>query len=278
MPKADPSALRVRPFLKWAGNKTRIVERVRAKLPEGQRLVEPFVGSGAVFLNTDYARYQLSDSNDDLINLYNLVKKEGPAFIDYCRELFTPETNRETAYYALREEFNATNDPLRRAALFVYFNRHGYNGLCRYNRSGGFNVPFGRYRRPYFPAAEMLAFHRKARRATFRREDFGATMAKVKTGDVVYCDPPYVPLSPSSNFTAYSAGGFGPTEQDRLVQAARSAAARGIPVLISNHDTPLCRDLYAGSVMESFPVQRSISCNGEKRNKVAELLALYCTA
>ncbi len=266
----------VRPFLKWAGNKFSIVERVRRQLPEGDRLVEPFVGSGAVFLNTDFPRYLLSDSNRDLVDLFNILKQQGPAFIERCRELFVPDNNRETVYYRLREEFNATvDDRERRAALFVYLNRHGYNGLCRYNASGGFNVPFGRYRGPYFPEREMLTFHRKAKRAVFRHEDFGKTMQQAKPGDVIYCDPPYVPLSASANFTAYSAGGFGDAEQERLAETSRQTAGRGIPVLISNHATEQSRALYAGSAIEEFSVQRRISCNGEKRNKAEELLALY---
>ncbi|SCZ50702.1 Dam family site-specific DNA-(adenine-N6)-methyltransferase [Thiohalomonas denitrificans] len=264
-----------RPFLKWAGNKFRILDRVRSCLPAGKRLVEPFVGSGAVFLNTDYPHYLLSDSNRDLVELYSTLKTQGEEFIECCYALFRPENNREETYYRLRNEFNDTDDPVRRAALFLYLNRHGYNGLCRYNRSGGFNVPFGRYRRPYFPADEMKTFHRKAQRAVFRHEDFEKTMSRLKTGDVVYCDPPYVPLSASANFTAYSAGGFDLEAQRRLAAKARQAARSGIPVLISNHDTPETERLYTGCDIERFEVQRYISCNGEKRGKAGELLALY---
>jgi len=265
----------VRPFLKWAGNKFRIVERVRARLPEGRRLVEPFVGSGAVFLNTDYPHYLLSDSNADLITLYTTLQEEGPAFIEFCRELFTAENNRETAYYALREAFNTSDDPRLRAALFVYLNRHGYNGLCRYNKKGRFNVPFGRYKRPYFPADEMHAFHHSARKARFLHETFVTAMERTQHGDVVYCDPPYVPLSHSANFTAYSAGGFDLEEQTTLAHLAGRLAARGVPVLISNHQTEFTERVYAGAAISSFQVQRLISCNGEKRSMAGELLALF---
>ena len=132
----------VRPFLKWAGNKYRIVERVKACLPTGKRLIEPFVGSGAVFLNTGYPRYLLADSNKDLIDLYQHLKKDGPTFIEECRRLFRRANNTAEAYYRLRAEFNACTDTRRRAVLFVYLNRHGYNGLCRYNASG--RTPFPR--------------------------------------------------------------------------------------------------------------------------------------
>jgi DNA adenine methylase len=267
----------LRPFLKWAGNKYRLLERIRAMLPPGRRLVEPFVGSGAVFLNTDYPRYLLTDTNKDLVDLYLLLQAEGADFIDECRLLFTPANNQADRYYRLRAEFNESDDVRRRAALFVYLNRHGYNGLCRYSAKGGFNVPFGRYKRPYFPATEMLAFHRKSRRAVFRHADFGETMTSTRAGDVVYCDPPYVPLSASSNFTNYSAGGFSANQQIELADSARRLAGKGIPVLISNHNTRFAQGIYAGSKIENFQVQRNISCNGTHRGKAGELLALFET-
>lgn len=268
----------VRPFLKWAGNKYRIIDRVKARLPAGRRLVEPFTGSGAVFLNTDYPRYLLADGNKDLIDLYNTLKTEGEDFIADCRRLFRPANNSAEAYYRLRAEFNACQDIRRRAVLFVYLNRHGYNGLCRYNAKGGFNVPFGRYQQPYFPAAEMLAFHHKALRAVFKHEGFEQTLRRLRGGDVVYCDPPYVPLSVSSSFTAYHADGFSLVQQQQLADLAAAAAGRGIPVLISNHDTEFTRKAYRDADIELLSVQRSISCQGEKRGQVGELLALYGAA
>lgn len=227
----------MKPFLKWAGNKLVIVERIRKLLPEGGRLVEPFVGSAAVFLNTDYPHALLADSNPDLIDLYQLLQKEGEVFIRLCARLFTPENNSAEAYYALREEFNRTRNKRRKAALFLYLNRHGYNGLCRYNASGEFNVPQGRYKKPYFPADEMRVFHAKAQNARFMVADFREVMRQANPGDVVYCDPPYMPLSPTANFTSYNARGFGEEEQQMLARLAEELSARGVPVVISNHDT-----------------------------------------
>ncbi|HEY0635895.1 MAG TPA: Dam family site-specific DNA-(adenine-N6)-methyltransferase [Gammaproteobacteria bacterium] len=273
--KKTKAATPIRPFLKWAGNKYRLVERIVAALPEGTRLVEPFAGSGALFLNSDYKRYLLCDANGDLITLYQILKEQGERFIEACRPLFSEENNQSAQYYALRDEFNACHDPLRRSVLFVYLNRHGYNGLCRYNAKGGFNVPFGRYKRPYFPVDEMRAFHHKAQRAIFRHQDFTATLAKPKPGDVIYCDPPYVPLSESANFTAYSAGGFSLEQQQQLVELAREAALLQVPVLISNHDTRFIARLYRGAKVSRFQVQRSISCNGKRRGSAGEVLALF---
>ncbi|WP_416224235.1 Dam family site-specific DNA-(adenine-N6)-methyltransferase [Thiohalophilus sp.] len=265
-----------RPFLKWAGNKFRILEHIIPMLPEGKRLVEPFAGSAALFLNSDYDRYLLSDRNADLISLYNLLKQEGAEFIDYCAQYFIARNNQEKRYYRLREQFNACDEPHLRAALFIYLNRHGYNGLCRYNASGGFNVPFGRYKRPYFPQKEMLAFHHRAQRAEFLLGDFEQTMQQARPGDVIYCDPPYVPLSTSANFTTYSAGGFSLDDQQTLAELAQACAQRGVPVLISNHNTAYTRKIYKPATRRKpFQVQRYISCNGEKRNTAGEILALF---
>jgi len=266
----------VRPFLKWAGNKLRIIDRVKRYLPAGERLVEPFVGSAAVFLNTDYDSYLLCDSNRDLIELYTLLQKKGETFIEQVEELFTAKNNHADTYYALRDEFNRCTESSRRAALFIYLNRHGYNGLCRYNASGGFNVPFGRYKRPYFPAEEMLAFHHKAKNAVFRHQDFTHTFQQTGEGDVVYCDPPYLPLSSSANFTSYSAGGFNLEQQKELAQLSQEAAKHGVPVLISNHNTRIAKEIYENAAeRHNFFVQRYISCNGKARSKAGELLARF---
>lgn len=140
-----------RAFLKWAGGKYPLVEEIRRYLPAGDCLIEPFVGAGSVFLNTEYDRYILADINSDLINLYDIVKTQTDDFIRDARELFTDEHNVAEMFYLLRDEFNLCAVPYRRAVLFLYLNRHCYNGLCRYNMRGEFNVPFGCYKKPYFP-------------------------------------------------------------------------------------------------------------------------------
>lgn len=274
----DSNAAKVKPFLKWAGGKLRIVAHIKEVLPPGRRLIEPFVGSGAVFLNTDYDHYLLADANPDLIGLYRQLQQEGEAFIRYCQRFFTPETNQRPVYYEYRDRFNRSQDPRERAALFLYLNRHGYNGLCRYNASGQFNVPFGRYKRPYFPEAEMEAFLEKARRARleFQVADFVETLSAAQVGDVVYCDPPYVPLSATANFTGYSKEGFGPAEQLRLAELAQALAARGVPVVISNHDTDFTAQAYARArEKRRLTVRRHISCDGANRNEVREILAVF---
>ncbi len=265
----------MKPFLKWAGNKYQIIERISAALPAGKRLVEPFLGSAAVFLNTHYSAYLLADINADLIALYQYLQTEGQCFIDYCRSFFDPAYNTEATFYQQRHLFNATQDLRLKAALFIYLNKHCFNGLCRYNSSGNFNTPFGKSAKPYFPEKEMVYFQKMAAKASFSHADFITTMRAARSGDIVYCDPPYVPLSSTANFTGYSTNGFGINEQLQLVGLAEALADQGIPVIISNHETEFTRHAYRNAKIISFEVQRYISSKGDQRNKVAELLAIF---
>jgi len=265
----------MKPFLKWAGNKFRIIESLKAVLPQGKRLIEPFTGSAAVFLNTDYPRYLLAEKNPDLINLFKILRKEGAEFIEYVRSFFTEENQTKENYYALRDEFNTSQDIRLRAAIFIYLNKHGFNGLCRYNSKGIFNVPLGKPSTFYFPKQELLYFQQKSRQAKFLLSDFRETMQQTKPGDVVYCDPPYAPLSETADFTAYHSGGFGPEDQAALAAAAEDLVTRGIPVVISNHDTPFTREIYKKAQIETLEVQRNISRDGNNRKRVKELLAVY---
>jgi DNA adenine methylase len=265
---------RTRPFLKWAGGKFRILDKLVPHL-QGKKLIEPFVGSGSVFLNLPFERYLLGDINPDLINLYECLKKEKKQFIKYSQSFFIPQNNLQVQYLLFRTEFNSGVKGRRRAALFLYLNRHGFNGLCRYNRSGGYNVPFGRYEKPYFPEKEMLHFIFASKNATFVCGDFLSLMGRSRKGDLVYCDPPYVPLSPTASFTSYAAQGFTYDEQVELAYRAQQLANRGVKVVISNHDNSITRQIYQDAQIESFPVQRFISRDTKNRGKVQELLAIY---
>jgi DNA adenine methylase len=266
--------LRCRPFLKWAGGKYRILDKLAPHL-KGRKLIEPFVGSGAVFLNQSFDQYLLGDINPDLINLYQCLKQEKGQFISYAKSFFVSDYNARDVYSQIRDEFNQGVKGRRRAAMFIYLNRHGFNGLCRYNKSGGFNVPFGRYVRPYFPEKEMLHFLVVAKKATFVCDTFSALMNRSRRGDVVYCDPPYVPLSPTASFTSYAAQGFSYDQQVELAFRAQHLADRGVKVVISNHDNAITRKIYEHAKIESFPVRRFISCDGDKRGNAKELLAVY---
>ncbi|VAX77039.1 DNA adenine methylase [Serratia symbiotica] len=268
-----------RAFLKWAGGKYPLVDEIRRHLPAGDCLIEPFIGAGSIFLNTEYDAYILADINTDLINLYNIVKGYTDDFVRDAGILFRHEFNNSDQFYLLRKEFNATINTYRRALLFLYLNRHCYNGLCRYNLRGEFNVPFGRYTKPYFPEGELYWFAEKSRNATFLCGNYRTTMAKAIHGTVVYCDPPYAPLSATANFTAYHTNSFSMIDQQDLARIAHQISIESqVPVLISNHDTELTRDWYQQASLYVVQARRTISCNAFGRGKVNELLALYCGA
>lgn len=266
-----------KPFLKWAGGKSKLAPFIATKLPHHarKRLIEPFAGSAALSLALDFDAYLLNDSNPDLIGLFQILKQEKQAFIDYAGSFFIPENNSESRFYELRERFNHSSLTEERSALFVYLNRHAFNGLCRYNSKGAFNVPFGRYAAPYFPEAEMQGFIAKSERIELMCGDFQTALNQAGDDDVVYCDPPYVPLSETASFTAYAKGGFGLDEQNRLAQAAKQISAQSRGVLISNHDTAFTRTLYKDARLETVQVQRNIAAKGSSRKKVSELLAIY---
>jgi DNA adenine methylase len=265
-----------RAFLKWAGGKYRLLEEIQRHMSPGSLLIEPFVGAGSVFLNSDYPEYWLADINRDLINLYNTVKCSPQQFVSDARPWFQGKYNSPVAYYQLRETFNQSVDPYQRSLLFLYLNRHGYNGLCRYNALGGFNVPFGTYKKPYFPEEELYCFSEKAQRATFVCENYTQSLSRASQHTVVYCDPPYAPLSATAKFTAYHTRGFTLVDQQQLaVLAHRAVLETGATVVISNHDTLQTRHWYRHAQLTAVTVRRSISRAGQGRVLVPELLARY---
>lgn len=266
---------KTKPFLKWAGNKVHCLEFILKSLPAGKRLIEPFAGSGAVFINSNYPSYLLAERNRDLITLYESLRREGHSFIDFCEDYFIRANNSPEHYYRLREHFNQMQPCRERAAVFLYLNRHGYNGLCRFNLKGFYNVPFGRYRRPYFPRQEMMLFHQRSQSVQFLHADFRETFALAEKGDIIYCDPPYVPLSASASFSSYIDKRFSERDQIELAELAMASAKKGVTVVISNHDTDFTRHHYRHSSMISFPVKRMISCKARQRLPVQELVAVF---
>ncbi|MEL0628381.1 Dam family site-specific DNA-(adenine-N6)-methyltransferase [Psychromonas aquatilis] len=261
-----------RAFLKWAGGKYSLTEQINARLPAATRLIEPFVGAGSVFLNSDFDEYILNDINPDLIEMYKIIKRRPKKFIADAKVYFQAKYNQEKIYYQLREEFNNSDDVYLRSLLFLYMNRHGYNGLCRYNKNGGFNVPFGRYKKPYFPEEELLFFAEKAKKATFTCKSYQKLFLYLRDTDVLYCDPPYVPLSKSASFTSYATQGFTLDDQAQLAKLARESKAA---VLLSNHDTTLTQELYRDAQCDSFFVTRTISSKSTERVPAAELFAFF---
>lgn len=257
-----------------------MLDHISPHLPQRKVLIEPFVGAGAVFLNHDYEQYWVNDINPDLINLYQTIKRMGPKFIAEAQKWFVPANNKEKKYYALRDRFNTTSDKEEKAFLFLLLNRTGYNGLCRYNQKGQYNVPFGRYKQPYFPEKELLAFLEVASRVKFYNKDYTFMMKKAASlGDqgVVYCDPPYAPLTKTANFTSYAQRPFPILYQEKLGQLAEGLAQKGSYVVVSNHDLPFTREIYQNAQIVTLKASRLISCRKDQRRKVKELLAIFAS-
>jgi len=258
----NPQSAILRPPLKWAGGKRWLVPRLRElwqPLRE-RRLVEPFAGGLAVSLGLQPAQALLNDINPHTINLYQQLQRG--LTIDW-----EPQ-NDATAYYAARERFNtliASGEAAgsEAAALFYYLNRTGYNGLCRFNRRGQFNVPFGRYAQITY-TTDFAPYRAAFANWTFAHGDFAALAPA--PNDVIYADPPY-----DVEFTQYSAGGFAWPEQERL---AHWLAAHPGPVLLSNQATDRIVTLYErlGFTLEYHHAPRMISCNGD-RTRAREVLA-----
>jgi len=265
-----------RPPLKWAGGKQRILPTILPHLSGSGRLIEPFVGSGSVFMSAGERDLVISDTNAHLVTMYNLIQEDVQKFITVAEPLFSSAHHSEEAYARNRARFNGASSPIEHAALLLYLNKFGFNGLFRVNRQGYFNVPYGHPKTlPTFPREQLLALATRLQGAQIMFTDFASTMAMAGPGDIVYCDPPYVDTSDSrKSFTGYTAGSFSMHDQARLAHAARAAATRGAKVVISNHDCEASRALYHGMEIHSFDVRRSVAASADKRVAVKELVAV----
>ncbi|WBM55321.1 Dam family site-specific DNA-(adenine-N6)-methyltransferase [Enterobacter hormaechei] len=265
-----------RPFLKWAGGKYSLLPELDRLIPAGKRLVEPFVGGGSVFLNSEkHESFLLADVNADLINLYQMLEVDHIRVCSLARMLFE-RANSEVAYKELRDEFNNQRmGAPERAAAFLFLNRHCFNGLIRYNRDGFFNVGWGKYEAPYFPEIEIKAFKQKSHKCVFLNAGYRRTLALAGEGDVVYCDPPYEPLPGTAGFTNYAAGGFSWADQISLAESCVAAHRRGAKVLISNSTAPRVLELYEqhGFILHHVDARRAISSKGSTRETAKDIVA-----
>ena len=270
------------PFLKWAGGKARLAQRVTGRAPPHiQHYHEPFLGGGAVFFalleagRIDGAT--LADGNADLIETWRVVRDDVEKLIrhlrDHAREYEGREWSRRGQYYYEVRDRLRPRSPAGRAARLIFLNKTCFNGLYRVNREGRFNVPHGRYEQPAILDAERLrdASHALAG-VELRAEDFEAACARAEPGDFVYLDPPYQPLSATSAFTQYTSADFGFADQQRLRDAFDGLTERGVPALLSNSAHPDIEALYRGYAIERVPMGRSINSNGAGRKPIDELL------
>ena len=262
-------------MVKWVGGKTKLLPELLSRLPDRfNRYYEPFAGGAALFFRLAPKRAVLADSNHDLIGLYTAIANDVGAVIR--RLEIHRESHSESHYYETRERWNdrevSWTTP-ERAAAFIYLNKTCFNGLWRVNRSGAFNVPIGRYTDPPICVPDTLrAAQHVLSRAEIRRADYRTAVADAKAGDFLYFDPPYDPMTPTANFTSYTADAFGPDEQRALADTARSLVAKGCRVMLSNSDTPFIRSIYKGMHVDRVKCARAINSNAAKRGDVDEVI------
>lgn len=270
--EATPEPGKAKPFVKWAGGKRSIIAELAKRLPPTfNEYWEPFVGGGALFFESHerITEATLSDSNLALAITYNAVKRTPDALIAKLEE--HAGKNSEEYYYKVRDQHDL-QDPVEIAARFIYMNKTGYNGLYRVNKKGEFNVPFGRYTNPdIVTKGNILTCSKALERARIEYREFDTITPK--TGDFVYCDPPYHPIA-SNSFTKYTKLDFSEKDQERLRDFAAKLHRLGVQVMLSNSVTPMIRSLYRGKPWHLAEVQapRMVNCKPEGRGTVGELI------
>ena len=294
-----------RPFLKWAGGKTQLLDALAARTPPELGAgalpvyIEPFVGGGAAFFYFasifPFHESHIFDCNEELILAYTVVRDDVDTLIRHLAELSAaylakPDAGRTSSYYELRDHFNQTRPDLdfsrfspvwtRRAAELIFLNRTCFNGLFRVNRAGEFNVPFGKYKKPALPSPELLkADARILRNTAIHLGDFTAAEPYVSDQSFVYLDPPYRPISTTSRFTSYAKDQFDDEDQRRLACFFARCDAAGAKLMLSNSD-PRNHDpaddffdaLYAGYRVDRVPAKRMINADGTRRGAIKEII------
>lgn len=276
--RAAPSAV-PRPFLKWAGGKTRLLPQLAALYPPGDlwRYVEPFVGSAAVFFHVrsclEPRRILLADDNPELIGVYAAVRDDVASVI----RLLEGHRRKHSSdhYYAVRGQVPSKLEAAARAARMIYLNRTCFNGLYRLNSRGAFNVPMGRYEHPTILDAENLrAVSLALKGVALKRAHFRATLRYARAGDFIYFDPPYQPLSKTSSFTSYTAGAFGEEDQEELAAVYAELAGRGCFLMLSNSESPLVRRLYRAFDIRRVTAARAINSRADRRGAIDEVVVI----
>ena len=271
----------MRPFLKWAGGKAQLLadyERMFPEIPAGATYHEPFVGGGAVFFHLRSLGFVsgkciLTDLNEHLVSAWIAVRDQ--PLVLAARLAALGEAHSDERYYAERERFNSEElTSVERAALLIYLNKAGFNGLYRVNSKGGFNVPIGRQASgPSMPTAEhLLACSKGLQGADVFCAPFASVLDRARAGDFVYFDPPYMPISDTAAFTDYACEGFGRAEQEMLRDVAVQLSERGVLVMISNSGNFELLRLYDGFEVSRVSARRSINSKADSRGPVTEVV------
>lgn len=267
----------VAPVLKWVGGKRQILPSLLPLLPDNISVYcEPFVGGGAMLFQLQPNEIYINDINSELMRVYSVIMNEVEALI---QALIGFENNAET-YYSVRDwdrnkEKYAELPEVKKAARILYLNKTCFNGLFRVNRAGEFNSPFGYYKNPNIVNAPILrAVSKYLNRATTHLSsiDYAKVLAGLPQGAFVYLDPPYDPVSETSNFTGYSKGGFTREDQLRLRKSCDNLSKRNIKFMLSNSATTFIKELYSAYDVKVVLARRAVNANGSKRGEIDEVV------
>jgi len=245
------------------------------------KFLEPFAGSGVVAMNIDHDYKIINEINPDLTNFYKCCIDNPDELILQAARLFTENNCNVDTFLKLRNEFNSCHkNTIYSAALFLYLNKHGFNGLCRYNKKGQFNVPPHSVCKnngpvPSVPVDEIKDMHYGLSGSNIYNLNFYLIMKMAVPGDLIYCDPPYFAFEDNTSFTSYSKDGFSLCNQIELAYEAKRLAEQGIKVIVSNAATPTCIQLYKelGAKLQYLEVIRSVGA--EVRGKAKEIIAIF---
>lgn len=270
----------VLPVLKWVGGKRQLLPEIRRRIPSNyNKYYEPFVGGGAVLFDQQPPKAVINDANEELINLYNVVKDNVEELIEDLRK----HENTEDYFYYIRSLDRDLNkyknmSNVERASRIHYLNKTCYNGLFRVNLAGQFNAPFGKYKNPNITNEITLRAVSKffnENKIEIKCCDFEESLKGIRKGSFVYFDPPYEPISDTSNFTGYAKGGFDRNEQLRLKKLCDELDEKGIKFLLSNSSSKFIMDLYGENKnykIDIIKAKRSINSKGNKRGEIDEIL------
>jgi DNA adenine methylase len=264
--------LKISSFVKWAGGKKQLLERLEERMPETYgRYYEPFIGGGALLFDVQPKRTVINDVNEQLLNVYRQLKADAEAVISILNELDSVECDKEH-YLKMRAEYNkriaAHSLDAECAALTIWINKHCFNGLYRVNSKGFFNVPYNNKVGGASMSEENLrgiGLYLNSNDVEIREGDFETACEDVQAGDFVYFDSPYIPVSETAKFTDYTKDGFGYEDHCRLAALFKRLDAAGAKVMLSNHNVDLVYELYAGFKIKGVDVKRAINRDASKR-------------
>lgn len=262
------------PIVKWVGGKRQLMFELIKNMPKTyNRYFEPFIGGGALFFELQPDRAYISDMNEELINLYSIVRDNVYELIeDLSRHEVSKEYFLKIRNIDRTEKYAELSD-IERASRFIYLNRTCFNGMYRVNSKGEFNVPFGHYKNPrIIDENNLLNCSELLKKTEIKCADFSEILTKVKKGDLVYFDPPYVPLNETSSFTSYTKDGFDINMQFKLRDVCDELDNKGVKFMLSNSDTKLANELYANYEIKKVFASRQINANADGRGKITEVL------